>query len=510
MKKTSFFVRIIAITSVLIIIASLEIYTQSNYFNKIIDNGNRWGIITSVINQGNGFIICGNEGNENRKLFLRMITDEGEVFWVKKYGSENSLYYAGTYGSLSISNDSYLDLGATIDYYNGFDEAVGVLYKFNTLGDSLWTKKFLPEYSNFSIVDFSKQVSNGNYFLIGEEALGNFLSDILVINTDSSGNQIWRNYYGYNNATQRGFSFCETPDSHYLIGGYVYYPGNDYSMDAYVIKIDSLGSVKWQKRMGSTFWDNPAKVAIHSDGDYIIGFSEATYQGPPYPVPPSYRTIALYKLDTAGQIIWHKTYAGSWKNHGFNRLKIMNNGDIIAVGQVKSDTIDQRISAWMLKTNSFGDSLWYREYDYYDDELGYHSFTDITTTNDGGFLAVGQVLNLGTPGSIQKMWLVKLDSNGCDTPNCDPTVVIPIQTAEYQQPIVFPNPFTDKFTIELNNKITQEPCYCEIYDYMGRLQRRIKIAGNKSIVDMSGKPSGMYMLVFKDRIKYSKVKVFKM
>ncbi len=70
----------------------------------------------------------------------------------------------------------------------------------------------------------------------------------------------------------------------------------------------------------------------------------------------------------------------------------------------------------LVRANSEGDSLWMREYVYYDSLMndGQGLFRDVQPTADGGFVAVGQtagsISGNNPPGLSQDVWVVKVDT----------------------------------------------------------------------------------------------------
>ncbi len=80
------------------------------------------------------------------------------------------------------------------------------------------------------------------------------------------------------------------------------------------------------------------------------------------------------------------------------------NGDLISVGM----SVNPFIMAYIVKTNSEGDTLWTKEY--FTDVFNYGSFTgtDIERTNDGGFFISGY----GTRQATTGIWILRVDANG--------------------------------------------------------------------------------------------------
>ena len=69
---------------------------------------------------------------------------------------------------------------------------------------------------------------------------------------------------------------------------------------------------------------------------------------------------------------------------------------------------DPWFSSWVLRINSYGDSLWYREYHFVSGEYSENRFYDISPTMDNGFIAGGFVKPITLDTGIQRAWIVKI------------------------------------------------------------------------------------------------------
>jgi hypothetical protein len=75
---------------------------------------------------------------------------------------------------------------------------------------------------------------------------------------------------------------------------------------------------------------------------------------------------------------------------------------------------------------------------------------DIKSTYDNGLISCGYIYPLPPDTGRQDIWLLKLDSVGCDTPGCDPTVGIKGSHIKFIEPAniqIFPNPASDQIHV---------------------------------------------------------------
>jgi len=98
--------------------------------------------------------------------------------------------------------------------------------------------------------------------------------------------------------------------------------------DVLVLRLDEYGNVKWQKTYGGSEHDVAHAVAVAENGDIIVaGETESFGTG---------RTDAwVLRLDENGNVKWQKTYGGIYGG-GYDEdayaVAVTENGDIIVTG----------------------------------------------------------------------------------------------------------------------------------------------------------------------------------
>src|ERR1051326_5072472 len=104
-----------------------------------------------------------------------------------------------------------------------------------------------------------------------------------------------------------------TTDGGYIIAGYTNSINGDVSnnlgsFDMWALKIDSLGIIQWEKSMGGSGLDAAYSVSQTPDKGYIIsGYSNST----DIPGNHGLYDVLIVKLDSLGNIKWKKLYGGS-------------------------------------------------------------------------------------------------------------------------------------------------------------------------------------------------------
>ena len=252
-------------------------------------------------------------------------------------------------------------------------------------------------------------------------------------------------------------------------------PGDDYNGDALLIKTDSLGNLEWLRKPGHPdFMDGYGSVTIAPDGNFVFGYTHAVSQGPPYPVPESYRKIKFMKFDQNGDTLWEHLYGSPYQINMLRNIITLHDGSFVAVGYANSDTITGPMQGWLFKINQYGDSIWYRDYRHYEESGTLDYLYDVYETSDHGLIACGQArLTNGGPDDVQRMWILKLDSAGCSEPGCDPTIGIEEETwrpgdrERRGEMVLWPNPCREMLNVECLMLNGCNDCGLRIYNVFG-------------------------------------------
>lgn len=255
--------------------------------------------------------------------------------------------------------------------------------------------------------------------------------DYWIVKTDSIGNKQWDKRYGGLN-TDWLFSMQKTTDGGYILGGTSNSDssGNktqssqgDY--DYWVVKIDSLGSIQWDKRYGGSLVDELYSLQQTSDGGYILGgasFSDISGDKTKHNWDSTFHTPDYWvvKIDSLGNKQWDNRYGGKgWD--WLTSLQSTNDGRYILGGFSysghngnKSQSSQGACDYWIVKINSNGTKQWDKRFGGNKGDVLY----SLQQTSDGGYI-LGGISSSDYGGDVTvflsgyfDFWLVKADSLG--------------------------------------------------------------------------------------------------
>ncbi|MCK4252526.1 T9SS type A sorting domain-containing protein [candidate division WOR-3 bacterium] len=270
---------------------------------------------------------------------------------------------------------------------------IWVSHLFAQVPDTLWTKTYGG--TDYDYGESVQQTFDGGYIIAGfTYSFGAGLDDVYLIKTDENGDTLWTKTYGgplYDYA----FSVQQTPDSGYIAVGGV--DATSMTGMVYLIKTDPLGDTLWTRRFGGGGHEKGRSVQQTVDGGYIIAGYTTTFGTGVF-------AVYVIKTDSSGNSQWERTYGGADFDHGFSVQETSDNGFIIA-GSTNSFGAGGD-DAYLIKTDSNGDTLWTKTYGGAGDEF---SFSGLQAA-DGGYIITGYTSSFGAGGI--DVYVVKTDENG--------------------------------------------------------------------------------------------------
>ena len=315
--------------------------------------------------------------------------------WIKTYGELSG----GSFVIKQTSDGGYVAVGSMTPISGSGNYDAWVL-KLDSAGAVTWQKTYGG--ADLDWGNFIQQTSDGGYILaVDTSSFGAGNRDALILKLDSSGSVIWQKTYG---GIGEDFihSILQISGGGYIVAGSTDSSGAG-GPDAWVLKLDSDGAVTWQKTYGGGSFDYANYVQQTSDGGYVVAGHTLSFGAGDY-------DAWVLKLDSAGAVTWQKTYGGVGADFVFS-VQQTSDGGYITMGSTDSSGAGD-YDAWVLKLASTGAVTWQKTYG----GTGLDQFPDygsIQQTSDGGYVVAGKTNSSGA--GDYDAWVLKLASTGAVT-----------------------------------------------------------------------------------------------
>jgi hypothetical protein len=184
--------------------------------------------------------------------------------------------------------------------------------------------------------------------------------------------------------------------------------------DFWITKLDKNGNLQWQKTFGGSDYESANSIVQTSDGGYIaVGWNRSKNGD----IKGNHGDYDLWviKLNSNGTLKWQRSLGGRNGDFGYSIQETEGNGYIIAGG---SDSNNGDVSGnhgredfWIVKLDVSGNLQWQKS-------LGgseYEEVRGIIQTKDGGYIAAGHTFsndkNVSGNHGQNDFWVIKLSSD---------------------------------------------------------------------------------------------------
>jgi hypothetical protein len=324
---------------------------------------------------------------------------ENKSYFISPPEEEWNNTFGGVENDIGVSVQQTTDGGYIItgrtnySFYNGTNDIL--LIKTDSFGNELWNKTFGgSEYNEGYCV---QQTTDGGYIITGLKD-----RDVWLIKTDNMGCEVWNRTFGGPRG-EIGYCAQQTTDGGYIITGGKDIDISAYESDIWLIKTDNMGCEVWNRTFGGKEFDFGYYVQQTTDGGYIItGVKDMDI----YPISGN---VWLIKTDNMGCEVWNRTFGGTDWDGGYCVQQTSDGGYIISgitesFGAGESDV-------WLIKTDSNGNIIWDKTFGGTEDD-GSSCFKQ---TSNGGCIITGGTESFGAGES--DVWLIKTDSTGSEVWN---------------------------------------------------------------------------------------------
>ena len=341
--------------------------------------------LTALINSSSEIVLSWEDNSTNEDGFRVERSTDGTTFSLLANTSAN----ATTYSDAAISGGTtywYRVRAYVRTYHSGYTNIASAT--------TPWAKSYGE--SDTERAQSIWHTSDGGFITTGHSVS---FGGLWVVKLDSEGAVDWEKSYGGSGSWGERI-IQETSDGGYIVVGTTSDPFT--GIDAWVLKLDSDGSIDWQKRYGGPSDDDDFPLAVQqtSDGGYIVaGYTGITLDFPI--IQPLYDMWAM-KLDSSGSIEWQYKYDLNDEDYA-NSIQETSDGGYIMAGETVNGAGGSDFL--VLKLNSDGIIAWQKSYG----GTGGEKAQSIVET-DSGYVVAGGTYSFGVLGS--DMWILNLDTDG--------------------------------------------------------------------------------------------------
>lgn len=295
----------------------------------------------AILPQGDGFMLAGSTrsfGNKVQSVYAARITGNGDLMWENGYYSDKDDRYAGK--AMARINEGHVMIAGYEDHVKFFNAEVNC---YLTAVETNGQKKWQRYYGGGDVEEANSiiRVKDGYVFAGLTDTWGHGDEDMYVVKVDEGGKRIWHNAFGYEDK-EVAHQIIATRDGGYIAVG-TSNSDRRQSDQVYVVKMDAKGNKQWQHLYGGEDDEEGFGIVETGDGYVIAGSTEST----------KFRDMQVYllKIDRVGNIFWQKTYGGPDDDAAYAIAKTSDG--FVVTGFTEGNT-DQGKELYLLKVDRDG------------------------------------------------------------------------------------------------------------------------------------------------------------
>ncbi len=393
-------------------------YERANSISQTKDGG----YIVAGLSLSNDGDVTGNHGT-NGDYWIVKIDNLGTIQWEKCYGGS---FLDWAYSIQQTNDGGYIIAGFTSsndgDVMNLHLDSLGNhsddawIVKINDTGAVQWAKCYGGSSEDYA--NSIQQTFDGGYIFAGYtrsndgDVIGNqAFQNSWVVKLNDTGAIEWSKCYGAILGQTQANSIVQTSDSGYIYTGYASTNGLDDGdvtgsygdMDFWVVRLDKLGTLKWEKCYGGGGSDEANSIINTYDGGYAVtGYTGSFGHG--------YLDYMVVKLSDTGAVQWQQYYGGTNQDYANSIVQTLDSGYVIAGdtwsvdGDVTRQSIlDSSITYWVIKLDKTGSLIWNDCLPNIGNFNGGGEAYSIIQTTDGGYAIAGE-----SGATTANYWIYKL------------------------------------------------------------------------------------------------------
>ena len=112
------------------------------------------------------------------------------------------------------------------------------------------------------------------------------------------------------------------------------FPNREY-WDLWVLKLNKCGEIQWEKSFGGTNYESARDIVQTSDGGYIVAGETNSTDGGVVAGYGGTKDIWILKLNALGNLVWQKRYGGNGLDIA-NHIHLLNDGSFYLLASSSS------------------------------------------------------------------------------------------------------------------------------------------------------------------------------
>ncbi len=166
--------------------------------------------------------------------------------------------------------------------------------------------------------------------------------DFWVLKIDPKGELVWDRRFG-GSGIDISYDIANTDDGAYVITGHTFstdtdVSGNHGGSDLWLIKVDDLGNLIWERTFGGTGFDMGRSVSQGTDGGFILAGNSRSTDGD-LTANKGQNDMWVLKTDSEGHMVWQYSVGGAGLDFGFSATE-HNLGILLAGESSSTDLLD--------------------------------------------------------------------------------------------------------------------------------------------------------------------------
>ncbi len=469
---------------------------QPTTFNQKYGFGYPAAIIQGIVGNGDSIIISGFVAAPfhpyPNRSFIGVVKQNGDMEYFQILDTTDKDYWIYP-ASLTKSNFSkyYFTSGVYLEKYAAnLGYARAFLWKLDENLDTVYTKHYFPMIPTDELmvenhVEYSPDTLALLCTLWKYDSQGNFYDgDLILILTDSLGNELKRVQYGEANYRNDAISLVRC-DNGFLVAGWKLRRFNDNGLwkeerQPNILLFNTNGDIIKSYNTPSLDYRISRWAIPTSDNAYV--FCGAKVYNVHNPTSAPNQTEELYKgyiakLNSNFYKVWGLSFGDSTYVSGFSKIIEAHNGDYIAVGRdgityetvgIDTTIVDSFMTVgWIIRVSPSGQKIWERRHKVVYGSSCTNLLGDIYEQADGSLVMSGVAYD-DVPSPITTYaWLIKTDSFGCLVPGCQ-TVGIAPSTHIADHIKLYPNPAQSELYLYFHTEKQPTGTSFRIWDMQGQ------------------------------------------